>query len=195
MTKKNLVGWALLSILAFCAVAPAHAVANKVFLKPDSAYDAVCTAWGDTNRALACGKATAPQNGSKLNIVGLFVIDPVAVGTAEGGGVGKGIYASTTVAVTSTYQTVISSGGAVALTSTPSISTTTSGGLPFAAGTLLIITSTATAPNAVVFTDNGTLSNSLLYLGASTRTVSLGRTLTLIFGADGFWREQAFATH
>lgn len=99
-----------------------------------------------------------------------------------------GVYASTAIAASSSYETILSSASTVTLTSTPSIATGVS-------GQWLVLSSTATG-GSVVFTDEGTLTGSKLQLGAATRTITAFKTLTLIYDAeDGYWHEIAFGNN
>ena len=126
-----------------------------------------------------------------LTVTNNTVFSKTAIGSAIGAG---GIFASTQVLVTSTYQTLQSSGGVVTLVSIPSIATGPAAGLEFASGTFLVLSSTAT--DAVVFQDEGTLTGSQLQLGAATRSISKYDTLTLIYDAtDHFWREIAYGNN
>lgn len=125
---------------------------------------------------------------------GLNVLTKTQVGTLSGQT--TGVTVSTIVPVNSPYETVISSGGPIVLTSTPNISTTTvvGGAVEIPSGTMLVISSTATA--SVTFQDAGTLTGSQLQLGAATRAVSQYKTLTLIYDAtDHFWREIAYGNN
>lgn len=117
------------------------------------------------------------------------------IGGSDLASVGGGVQASTTVPVSSSYEQVIGggAGSAITLTSTPNISTTNAQGLPLASGTELILTSTAPVADAVIFQSTGTLANSGLRLGASTRSLFFGRTLSLVFNANlGIWTETNF---
>lgn len=128
-----------------------------------------------------------------------FVMFKTAIGSANT--LTGGVYASTTIPVSSSFETVIGTGSATAviLTSTPNISTTTvvNGIVGIADGTYLVISCTATAAGAgVIFQDEGTLTGSRLQLGAASRTVSTHDTLTLIFSAaDSFWKEVAYGNN
>ena len=134
------------------------------------------------------------DNTPALTAVAPMVFAKTQVGSGDSST--TGVYITTTVPVSSSYETVISSGGSITLTSTPNISTMNAQGLPLASGTFLIITSTATSADAVVFQDAGTLSGSALQLGAASRSISLYKTLVLIFDAkDGFWRELAYGNN
>lgn len=127
----------------------------------------------------------------KINDLYLPIVTKTAVGSATGL---YGVYASSTIPATTGYETVISSGLLVLLTSTPNISTTTavSGATPLTSGTHLVITSTA-AVGALIFQDEGTLTGSLLELGGNTRTVGRYDILELVFDAtDGKWREVSY---
>ncbi len=132
---------------------------------------------------------------SQSIVLGLSVYGKTQVGTASGQNTGVNV--STIVPVNSSYETVISSGGPLVLTSTPNISTTTvvGGSVEIPSGTFLVISSTA-ATNSVTFQDAGTLTGSQLQLGAATRAVSQYKTLTLIYDAtDHFWREIAYGNN
>ena len=121
-----------------------------------------------------------------------LVLTQSAVGT---GGTGTtGVHTSTTIPVTTPFETVISSGLLILMAATPTVATTTavSGPTALAGGTLLILTSTS-ATGGLIFQDEGTLTGSLLQLGAATRTVDQHNTLVLIFDSvAGYWKEIAF---
>lgn len=140
--------------------------------------------------------STTAANGTaatQSSIAGLSVIGPrYAVGSADS--TGNGVTVSTIIPVNASFESVIGV-GAVTLTSKPNISTTTVvGGLTLIPdGTQLIITSSATATDAVVFQSSGNLTGSQLRLGAGTRSVFLGRVLTLIFDrVSACWLEQGY---
>lgn len=77
------------------------------------------------------------------------------------------------------FNVFTSSGGPLTLSATPTITTTT-----WAEGTRFIIQS---ATNTITFQDNGTLSGSLLELGANTRALGVGDILELIFRNSTWW--------
>jgi hypothetical protein len=93
---------------------------------------------------------------------------------------------STSFSPVNTSFLVINGTGTLTMTSTPTISTTTA-----ISGQELIITGGA---NPVTFTDNGTLSGSLLELGAGTRVVSTNKILKLRF-YGGSWLEESYASN
>lgn len=135
---------------------------------------------------------------SQSIVNGLQVFTKVAVGT--GSGATFGVWSSTTIPVSSSYEVIIGSGASSSLlTSTPNISTTTVvgpastlTGIP--SGTFLILSSTA--PAGAIFQDEGTLTNSKLQLGASTREVKQYKTLVLVFDAtDGYRREISYGNN
>ncbi len=103
---------------------------------------------------------------------------------------------SSTVINTAAYQVLTSSGGIVTLTSTPSISTTTAAGIPLATGKTITLRGTSDA-NAVVLQDDGTLSDSQLELGATSRSLGLNDILVLMWDAStstsGRWLEVSFS--
>ncbi len=141
-----------------------------------------------TTNASGTGGTAATQN----TVNGLSVYGKVAI---------VGINVSTIVPVNSSYETVVSSGGNLVVTATPSISTTTvvqaagALGTELASGTYLILSSTSST-GGVTFQDAGTLSGSQLQLGAATRLVDLYNTLVLIYDAtDHFWREVSFTSN
>lgn len=106
-----------------------------------------------------------------------------------------GMYRSSAVVVTTSWESVISSGGIVVITATPSIATMTASGFPLQDGTKLVLFSTS-ATGGITFQDNGTLSNSQLELGAATRALTLYKTLTLRWSAAlGKWIEIAFGNN
>ena len=116
------------------------------------------------------------------SVLGIQAYPSYQVGSGDG--VGQGVVASTTIPVNATYERLIGVGN-ITLTSTPSISTSTvvGGTTLLADGTYLILTSSATVADQVVFQSSGTLAGSQLGLGAITRAVYLGHVLTLIFNA------------
>lgn len=123
---------------------------------------------------------------------GMLTYTKTQIGTGTGN---LGVYVSTRIPVTSTYQTVISSGLNVVLTTTPSIATATAAGVQLPSGTILVLSSTSTA-SSVTLQDEGTLAGSFLQLGAATRTISSFKTLTLIYDAtDGYWREISYGNN
>lgn len=109
----------------------------------------------------------------------------------------SGVVVSTTIPVNASYETVLSTGGAIVITATPSIATTTivGGATNLPSGTYLVLTSTSSS-GQVTLQDDGTLSGSKLQLGASTRAITQYKTLTLVFDAtDGFWREISYGNN
>jgi hypothetical protein len=93
---------------------------------------------------------------------------------------------STSFSPVNTSFLVINGTGTLTLTSTPTVSTTTA-----VSGQELTFLGGA---NPVTFTDNATLSGSLLKLGATTRALAVGDTLTLVY-YNGLWYEKAFANN
>lgn len=77
------------------------------------------------------------------------------------------------------YAVVTSSGGAILLTATPTISTATA-----RTGDIFIIHSTTAT---ITVQDDGTLAGSALELGASTRALGVGDILVLIYRAGKWW--------
>lgn len=142
--------------------------------------------------------ANVTDTGSGLTLYGPLVQTPTQLG-AEGGVFG--VYGTTTIFVTSQFLNITSSaavGGAVVMTTTPTIATTTVAGANLPFGQTLVITSTVASYGAV-FQANGTLSGTLLYLGAASRTVNNKNTLSLILTPDsatgqGVWHETSFVT-
>lgn len=138
---------------------------------------------GSTN-ATGIGGTAATQNTTN----GLSILGKVAI---------TGIVTSTSIPVNSSYETLMSTDNTtVSVTALPSISTTTvpRGTTELPSGTYLILTSTG--PSGVVLFDDGTLSGSRLQLGASTRTITQFKTLTLIYDAvDHYWREIAYGNN
>lgn len=126
-------------------------------------------------------------------VLGFDNTPSVALGTS---GQNTGVNVSTIVPVNASFETVISSGGPVVLTSLPNISTTTlvGGSTLLPDGTWLVITSTST--NGVTFQSNGALAGSQLFLGAGSRVVALHKTLMLQFfqniGGVAYWEERAY---
>lgn len=122
-----------------------------------------------------------------VTVVAPIVFTRTQVGTTASAT--GGIYVSSTIPATSSYESLLSSAStSVLLTSTPNIAAGVS-------GQYLILSSTSSA-SGVVFQDEGTLTGSKLQLGAASRTVSQYKTLTLIYDAvDGFWREVGFGNN
>ncbi len=130
---------------------------------------------------------TGGTAGSLNTVNGVQVFTKVAI---------TGIVVSTTIPVNSSYESLLSTGSTVILTSVPNISTTTviNGSTLLPSGTYLVLSSTAAG--GVTFQDAGTLTGSQLQLGAATRTVTQYKTLTLIWDAtDGFWREISYGNN
>ncbi len=125
-------------------------------------------------------------------IKGIEVLTPYQEGTSDA--VGFGVTASTIIPVNSSHIKVIAdgAGSAVTLTSTPNISTTTvvGGSTLIADGTIIIITSTATVLDAVIFQSSGALAGSQLQLGLGTRSIWSAHNMGLIFdSASKCWKE------
>lgn len=122
-----------------------------------------------------------------------LVLAKTQVGTGDSAALG--VFASTVVPVTSSYESLISSGGIVTLISVPNISTTTvvGGNTLLASGTFLVLSSTATSADAVVLQSSATLAGSQLALGAATRSINGTHTIELIWdAADKLWREISY---
>lgn len=85
----------------------------------------------------------------------------------------------TTTNLPNTYNLVTSSGGALTVGSTPTIATTTA-----TTGDIFIIQSTTAT---VTFSDNGTVSGTLLELGSTTRALGVGDILVLIYQGGSWW--------
>lgn len=129
---------------------------------------------------------------TRLSNAGLLVFPPTAVGS--GNTATTGVYGSTVIPVTATFQTVISSGLLSLMTSLPNISTSVvvGGSTLLPSGTVLILTSTQ-AVGGLILQDAGTLAGSQLQLGAATRQISQHKTLVLIWDATArFWKELAY---
>lgn len=130
-----------------------------------------------------------------LAMSGLQNLAKTQVGTI--GSAAGGMTVSSGIPVTTNYQTLISTGGSITITDTPSVSTTTilDGTTELTSGTFLILTSTA-ANGPILLQDEGTLTGSQLQLGAATRSIGQYDTLILIYDAlDNFWREVAFVNN
>lgn len=141
-----------------------------------------------TANAGGTGNATAP---TATTIVGGIIFSPTAIGAIPANT--SGIFGSTTIPYISTYETLLATAAAVVVTAVPSISTRAVAGtgavLPN--GTMLVLTSTA--PGTITLQSQGTLTGSGLRLGSSTRVITIGNTLTLIWNATiGQWFEQSF---
>ena len=113
-----------------------------------------------------------------------------------------GITETTRVLPTSTYITVLSTGGGgvngnVRVTATPNISTATvaTGATAWPNGTIIIITSTAST-NTVEFQDEDTLTGSRLELGSTQRIITVNDYLILIYNSTlTKWYELAFGNN
>ncbi len=103
---------------------------------------------------------------------------------------------SSTVINTAAYQVLMSSGGIVTLTSTPSVSTMTAAGIALSTGKTITLRGTSDA-NAVVLQDDDTLSGSQLELGATSRSLGLNDVLVLLYDAStsttGRWLELSYS--
>jgi hypothetical protein len=86
----------------------------------------------------------------------------------------------TSVNMDKTFMVLTSTGGAVTLGATPTIATTT-----FTNGDRYTILS---ATDTLTFSDNGTVSGTLLELGSTTRALGVGDILQLIY-LSGKWYE------
>lgn len=139
---------------------------------------------GTWNSTLGTGNLTAP---TQLTVVGGIVLQNAQVGVA-----GFGITKSTTIPYLGTYEQLLST-GAIVMTSVPTISTVPFAGAAtgFPTGTELVLTSTSSV--SITLQSNGTLAGSLLRLGAGTRVIAQGDTLTLLFNSTvGQWIEQSY---
>ena len=147
-----------------------------------------------TNGAPVTGSYAVPATATPaaLTVKGTFVIGPrVALGLSGP----TGLASTNTFPVNGSFETIISTGLALLMTATPAISTNTlvGGTTVIADGMILVIASSAT--QVITFQSNGTLSGSLLKLGAATRAVTQFKRLTLQFDAvDGFWEEIAYSS-
>jgi hypothetical protein len=144
-----------------------------------------------TANVTGTGNASAP---SPDTAVGTQVFQEAAVGGPTES-TAFSIFASTTIPVISSFETLLST-GSVLVTSTPSISTRAVAGtgaiLP--GGTVLVLASTTTY--TIVLQDQGTLAGSQLALGAATRTISKTKTLTLIWESVlARWEEIAYGNN
>lgn len=127
------------------------------------------------------------------SVLGFDATPSIALGTS---GQNTGVNVSTIIPVNGSFETIISSGGAIVLTSLPNISTTTvvGGSTLIADGTWLVLTSTST--NSITLQSNGGLAGSQLFLGAATRVIALHKTIFLQFyqnlGGVAYWEERAY---
>ena len=104
-----------------------------------------------------------------------------------------GVTASTTIAFTSAYWIVTSSGGVVPMVATPAISTAATSGVNITSGQTMIIRGTSDA-NAIVLQDDDSVAGTLLELGATTRTLGLNDIIYLLFDAtSGRWLEVSYS--
>ena len=131
-----------------------------------------------------------------INATGGIDLTPSSFGTGQTALLG--IYVSSVIPVTSSYLVITSSSaGNQKQTAIPSISTVTVVGATFASspipdGFVLVVTSSGTP--VITFQSNGTLSGSALRLGAATRAITAGNTLTLIWVKSlAQWVELAFS--
>ena len=117
---------------------------------------------------------------------GLVVTSPTQVGTT---GNGFGIFASTTIPVSASYEVLFpNNGSALVITATPSIATTTAPGVPYAPGTQLILDSTSTLPISLQ-TNSSLAGSDVVLVGNSSGVVSSTQTLECIFnGPLGMWK-------
>lgn len=162
---------------------------------PSSAGVATSLGTAGTANTAGSGNGAAP---SLITITGALNFGVQVEGTNSTAT--TGIYTSTTIPIMSNYMTLLSSSSKVGenflMLATPTIATTTvaGGATAIADGTILILTSTSTA--IITLQDNGTLSGSLLELGAATRAISQFKVLTLVFqGRLGKWLEIAYANN
>ncbi len=126
-------------------------------------------------------------------VLGFDNTPSIALGTS---GQNTGVNISTVIPVNGSYETVISSGGPIVLTSLPTIATTTvvGGSTLIPDGTFLVITSTST--NGITLQSNGNLAGTQLFLGATTRVIALHKRLFLQFYQNvpnaAYWEEVAY---
>lgn len=157
-----------LSVVGLLLFMGSHAYAvNTIPLKPDAANAAPCIVYGSPYSVQMC----AGLGLTRSSIVGIST-------------------QTTTLNPTNAYVSFLSTGGTVNLTAVPSIST-----INVMDGEFLMLYSTSTS-NPVVVQDNGTLSGSLLELGAATRTITQLKRLFLQFDATlGKWVEVAYGNN
>ena len=131
---------------------------------------------------------------------GIMVLTPTVIGShSENNEIG--IYTSTIVPFTTSYQLLVASGNAnMFMTSVPNISTTTSVqaagavGTELTNGTYLVLSTTASA--VITFQDDGTLAGSQLKLGSGTRAIGAGDILCLLYDtALHAWKETCFVNN
>lgn len=140
--------------------------------------------------AVSSGSTAASQT----SIAGAGVLTQVAVGT--GTQAGAGLINGSTIPYNSSFEMLLGTGIAtnVTMQNQPTITTTTPAGIPLPSGSFLILTSTSSS--GVTLIDNGTLTGTLLRLGAATRAISSQKTIMLIFSqTDGFWREVSYGNN
>lgn len=146
-----------------------------------------------TANATGTGNASGPSQISAVGGINLSTAQQVGSGQSQN----LGITISTTIPVLSSYEVLLSSGGNILMTATPTISTLTVSGSgtglnTVADGTILVLTSTSTT--VITLQSNGALSGSLIKLGAATRAITQFKVLTLIFQKTlGMWLELAYA--
>ncbi len=196
--KKMIAGFLAVLLVSFVAPVRAQNVPTNLYVNSvggpgltlnsgGATYGQICSAaassswslsYGST--ALTCGTAALTFDSTPL------VTANAPLATAKTAI--TGIQVTTNVVASSSYETVVSTGGVVTLTSTPNIAAGVS-------GQWLVISSTATGMG-VTFQDEGTLTGSKLQLGAASRAITQYKTLTLIYdAADGFWREISYGSN
>jgi hypothetical protein len=136
----------------------------------------------------ALGSTAASQD----SILGILVLPAYQEGSSDA--VGFGVTASTVIPANASHVHIIGVGTSVTLTSVPNVSTTTvvGGNTLLPDGTYLVIDSSDTAGN-VIFQSSNTLTGSQLALGATSRAVTEGHVLVLMFSlAEKVWKEISY---
>ena|SRR3990167_439935 len=139
---------------------------------------------GSTGTANVSG-STRTANGtaaSSLQLKGLFSLPSIQIGTSAQ--TNYGLHGTSVIFAGSSYQTLLSSGNEIILTSLPHIATTTivGGVIGIPDGSIMILGSTS-ALSTVILQSSGTLPGSRLNLHAPTRKIDSTKTLGLIFNS------------
>lgn len=174
----NLMKKYLLALLiGVAAVSVSHAAATKF-------TDLTVTGTLTTVTSATTGNQTVTGNSTVTGdrtVAGRNVITPTSM---------TGVTVSSSVPAAASYYILTSTSGALIMAATPAISTTT------ATNGQTMILRGVSASNTFTLQDQGTLSGSLIELGAATRVISDKKVLFLLYDSTlGEWLEQSYGNN
>jgi hypothetical protein len=173
LMKKYLLAF----LVAFVSVEVVYAAATKF-------TDLTVTGTLTAATSATSGNQTVTGNSTVTGdraVAGRNVITPTSM---------TGVTVSSSVPAAASYYILTSTSGALVMTATPAVSTTT------ATNGQTMILRGVSASNTFTLQDQGTLSGSLLELGASTRVISDKKVLSLIYDSTlGEWLEQSYGNN